>query len=418
MNLLQRSFLYNLALAVPMVLIGTAIGYWLVRAVVTEEADEQLSFQAEQVAREVLGGQRSFPTGISSFFIQVAPGAAGPTELLKDTVMPDPEDNGDAMPWRIGRFAARFPDGSPCTITVGRLLLETEDLVSGIALSMTALLVLVVLGNVLVGRWLARRLWRPFHDTLGELERFRIDGPPPAPLPATDVREFTAMNRTLDRLMAKMRADFTAQKRFTEQAAHELQTPLAVMQGRLDQLIQSPAMGEREAVLIHGLLRARERMGRTVADMLLLARIGNQRFVPGPIDWTALFEEQRTLLADLIEEKQLRTTIRTEEPCRIQLHPLLADVLVGNLLRNAVQHNIPSGSIEVVVRAKGFTITNTGPALSVEPEQLFGRFVKNDPSSPSTGLGLSLVKEIADGAGLQLTYKYAGGLHTLVVNED
>jgi signal transduction histidine kinase len=414
MNLLQRSSLYQLALAVPMVVVGTVIGYWMVSSVVTEEVDEQLAFQADRVAHGLLGGKRDFTTAASSEMILVSPGASGKM-MLKDTVMPDPEDDGELMPWRIGRFPAAFADGSPYTITVSRSLLEKEDLVMGIAASMTVLLLLVVFANLLLNRWLSRKLWKPFHSTLGELERFRMDAPPAGSLLPSDVDEFNAMNRTLDAMMAKMRADFMAQKRFTEQAAHELQTPLAVMQGKLDQLIQSPNMGEHEAGTIEGLFQARERMGRTVTNMLLLARIGNRQFTPERIDWSAIFREQRAALYDLVKERGLTFTLDEDEACRIRLHPVLAELIVANLLRNAVQHNIPSGSIDVAVRADGFTIRNTGPDLSADPATLFDRFAKGDPASPSTGLGLSIVKEIADSNGLLLTYGASHGTHTLVV---
>jgi signal transduction histidine kinase len=285
----------------------------------------------------------------------------------------------------------------------------------GIAASMTALLLLMVLANLLLNHWLSRKLWKPFHYTLDELERFKMDAQSRGPLPATDVDEFNAMNRTLEAMMTKMRSDFTAQKRFTEQAAHELQTPLAVMQSKLDQLIQSPNMGEHEATTIEGLFQARERMGRTVTNMLLLARIGNRQFPAERIDWSAIFRDQCAALTDLITERGLTFTLREEEKCHVLLHPVLAELVVANLVRNAIQHNNPSGTIDVAIRAIGFTIRNTGPDLAVDPATLFERFAKGDLSSPSTGLGLSIVKEIADGNGLLLTYGASHGTHTLVV---
>ncbi|MBL0044813.1 MAG: HAMP domain-containing histidine kinase [Flavobacteriales bacterium] len=414
MKLLQRSSLYQLALAVPIVIVGTAIGYWLVSAVVKEEVDEQLTFRSKRIAQDLRNGKEDFTTGASSEMMLVVPGVSAGT-MFMDSVMPEPEDDGELMPWRIGRFPAEYADGTPCTITVGRSLLETEDLVMGIAASMTVLLLLVVLANLLLNRWLSRKLWKPFHDALATLERFRMDAPSAGALPASDVDEFNAMNRTLDTMMMKMRADFTTQKRFTEQAAHELQTPLAVMQGKLDQLIQSPNMGEQEAGTIDGLFQARERMGRTVTHMLLLARIGNRQFAPERIDWSALFRDQHAALEDLITERGINFTMHEEEACRVRLHPLLAELIVANLLRNAVQHNIPSGSIEVAIHASSFTIRNTGPELPVDPTTLFDRFAKGDPSSASTGLGLSIVKEIADGNGLLVSYGISHGTHTIAV---
>jgi signal transduction histidine kinase len=413
MKLLHRTSLYQLALAVPLVFVGTALAYVLVRAVVREEMDEQLQHQADLVLSDVRNGQRTFSSTAPDVYIALVPGALA-KPFFKDTVMFNMAENED-LPWRAGYFPVTLTNGSTRTVVIARSLVETEELVMVLALSMTVLLALISLGNVFLNRWLSRKLWRPFHDTLIELQGFEADGPRIPRLPDTDVDEFTTLNRTLKAMTTKLSADFTAQKRFTEQAAHELQTPLAVMQGKLDNLIQFPNMGEQEAGVIDGLFQARERMGRTVANMLLLARIGNQQFPPERIDWSALFAEQHAILEDLIAQRGIRYSIRQDQPCNLRLNALLAEVLVANLLRNAVQHNLPAGAVNVVLGADGFLITNTGPDLSVNPATLFERFAKSDTSSPSTGLGLSMVKEIADQNGLHLSYGYAAGVHTLVV---
>ncbi len=416
MKLLQRTSLYQLALAVPLVVVGTAFAYALVSTVVREEMDEQLEHQADRVLIEVRKGQREFSSTAPDVYVAVLPGAIG-APFFKDTVMFNSAEKED-LPWRTGYFPVTLNDGSKQTVVVARSLVETEELVTVLALSMTALLALITLGNVFLNRWLSRKLWRPFHRSLDEVQRFHPDALQPIHLPDTAVDEFAAMNRTLAHMMSKLRADFTAQKRFTEQAAHELQTPLAIMQGKLDQLIQSPNMGEQEAGVIDGLFQARERMGRAVGNMLLLSRIGNQQFPPEQIDWSALFADQHHVLEDLIAQRGIRYTFRQDHPCSLRLNALLAEVLVANLLRNAVQHNIPAGTVNVVIGADGFVIANTGPDLPVAPAALFERFAKGDPSSPSTGLGLSMVKEIADQNGIQLSYGNAAGIHTVVVRGE
>lgn len=415
MKLLLRSSLYKLALAVPLVLVGTVIGYYMVRAVVTHEVDEQLEYEAQLIARDLSNGVPMDRRTANDSYITVRPGTGN--VLMKDTVMPDAEDDGELKPWRIGNFPAHDANGAACTITVGRSLLETEDLVAGIAASMTLLIALVMLVSLLLDLWLSRKLWKPFHASLAALENFRVDANEAPHMPDTNTTEFTTMNRSLQRMMERSRTDFTAQKRFTEQAAHELRTPLAVMQGKLDQLIQSPNIGEQDAATIDSIYRTGHRMNRTVTNMLLLARIGNQQFPPAPVDWERVFSEQHHGLEELISSRNIRFNSHVEEPCRIELHPLLADLVAGNLLRNAVLHNVAHGHVEVVLRARSITITNSGAPLSVPPESLFARFTKGDPSSPSAGLGLSIVKEIVDGAGLQLSYRVTDGVHTIVVTK-
>jgi signal transduction histidine kinase len=236
------------------------------------------------------------------------------------------------------------------------------------------------------------------------------------PLIRSDVDEFVGMAQALDGMMANMRRDFTAQKRFTEQAAHELRTPLAIVRGRLDQLIQSPGMGEREAETIQGMYTASDRMGRTISDMLTLAKVGDDVFPTKQVDWSGVFQEELALLKDLIAQRHINVAVQEESDCVIRLHPMLAQLLVSNLLRNAVQHNLPNGSISVALAQQSITVRNTGPALTVDPATLFDRFAKGDPSISSPGLGLSMVKEIAERNGLRVAYTEVIGLHTITVS--
>ena len=414
MKLLQRTALYQALLALPMVVIGTAIGYGLVRHTVTHEVDEALADHAKLVQERLRITQQGLEITAPDVLVRIAPGSISGVQF-SDSVIYDSLEAED-IPWRIGRFPATQVDGSTVVLTIGRSQLETDDLVMGIAASIAAVLVLFTLCTLLLYRWLSARLWRPFHANLQTMERFRPDAPAP-PLASSDVDEFTSMAHVLGDMMANMQHDFTAQKRFTEQAAHELRTPLAILHGRLDQLIQSPSMGEREAETIQGMYTASERMGRTISDMLLLAKVDDGGFAPEELDWPRIFREETALLKDLIAEQKLTVDLKEESRCQIHLHPMLAQLLVSNLLRNAVQHNVPNGSISVVITQESITVRNSGPALTVEPASLFERFAKADPSSTSPGLGLSMVKEMAQRNGLRVEYTAGNGMHEITVRK-
>ena len=413
MKLLQRTALYQALLALPMVVIGTAIGYALVRHTVTVEVDEALVHHAEQVQESMRSTDRDLELTAPGLLVRIMPGTIS-QEQFSDTVVYDTLEEED-IPWRIGRFPARQADGSDAVLIIGRSQLETDDLVMGIAMSIAAVLVLFTLCTLLLFRWLSTRLWRPFHANLAAMESFSADAPTP-PLTPSSVDEFAGMARVLSSMMVNMQRDFTAQKRFTEQAAHELRTPLAILLGRLDQLIQSPNMGEGEAESIQGMYSASERMGRTISNMLMLAKVGDSGSLPQEVDWPRVFQEEMTLLKDPISQRQLTVELIEESRCGIQLHPMLAQLLVSNLLRNAVQHNVPNGSIAVVITQESITVRNTGPVLSVAPATLFDRFAKGDPSSTSPGLGLSMVKEIAERNGLHVEYTQASGMHEITVS--
>ena len=217
MKLLQRTSRYQLLMIIPLVLVGTVIGYWVVKAVVIAEVEEQLEHQTTHIIRQLRQGERTFTTNAPDEFVAVASGRTAKVTVLDTTMLEQEED--EELPWRLMRSSVRLPDGSSYVITVGRSLVETEDLVFGVALSMTVLLALVAVGNLLMNRWMSRKLWMPFHSTLDELDRFAIDGPHLPHLPDVSIAEFTTLNRSLRSMMQKLREDFTSQKRFTEQAA-------------------------------------------------------------------------------------------------------------------------------------------------------------------------------------------------------
>jgi len=413
MKLLQHTARYQLLFAIPLVLVGTAIGYFSVRHIVNEELDEQLEHQAAVVQVHLNAGQDIPQSTAPDQSLMLTSGKRSAIEF-RDSLVYDIAEQ-EMIPWRLGLFPVKLADGTSRTLTLGRATVEFDDLVVVIALTIGAVLMLLFFGNVLLNRWLNGRLWEPFHRTLAVAKEFRMEGPEPPPFPATHVDEFRSMNATLTAMMSKLRKDYSAQKRFSEQAAHELQTPLAIMQGKLDELIQMPELGKLEADMIEVLYRARERMGRTVSNMLLLARIGNQEFTAVEVDWAALFQEQHAALAELIEKHALHFTIHKEHHCHIRLHPVLAELIAANLLRNAVQHNHEGGHVNVWIGEHALEITNSGPVLAVDPDSLFDRFAKGDPSSSGSGLGLSMVKEICDNAGLVLIYTAVAGVHTVVV---
>lgn len=412
MKLLQRTALYQALLALPLVVVGTAIGYALVRHTVTHEVDEALEDHAKQVAAQLRTTGQGAEINTPDVLVRITDGTIAQAQF-SDTVIYDPLEE-ENIPWRIGRFPARRADGSAAILTMGRSQLETDDLVLGIAASIAAVLILFTLCTLLLFRWLSAHLWKPFQANLQAMERFRPDAAMP-PLTPSNVDEFASMARTLESMMANMQRDFNAQKRFNEQAAHELRTPLAILRGRLDQLIQSPALGEREAEVIQGMYTASERMGRTISDMLLLAKLGDRALPAQTVDWPQLFREELTLLKDLITQAKLNVNLQEEGPCPIQLHPVPAQTLVANLLRNAVQHNVQGGSLSVRIAPDGISVQNTGTTMATDPAALFDRFAKGDPSSRSPGLGLAMVKEIADRNGLRVQYTMAEGMHRIMV---
>ena len=117
---------------------------------------------------------------------------------------------------------------------------------------------------------------------------------------------------------------------------------------------------------------------------------------------------------ELIKHKNI--SIETNlEAFSIQIHPVLADIMVSNLIGNAIKHNQDGGGISIVLNQTQLSIRNSGKPLSIDPEQLFQRFQKADSSSGSLGLGLSIIKEICSVYHFKLSYKFDGKMHIISI---
>ncbi|MES1161208.1 MAG: ATP-binding protein, partial [Bacteroidota bacterium] len=105
-----------------------------------------------------------------------------------------------------------------------------------------------------------------------------------------------------------------------------------------------------------------------------------------------------------------------EEGIYVPLHTALADLLLTNLVSNAIRHNIPHGTIRVKLSKAGLVISNTGKPPEVPTGELFERFKKGNPGSDSIGIGLAIVRQICDIMNFDIVYEYISGRHILAIS--
>jgi signal transduction histidine kinase len=113
--------------------------------------------------------------------------------------------------------------------------------------------------------------------------------------------------------------------------------------------------------------------------------------------------------------KGIRLSSNIAKDVKLKFNPVLADLLLTNLLSNAIRHNTEHGAIDVKLSNPKLVIRNTGPAPDGPPEQMFKRFRKGNQSKDSIGLGLAIVKQICDITGAKVSYTFDEPWHTLSV---
>ncbi len=271
---------------------------------------------------------------------------------------------------------------------------------------------------IIVNRRLSVVLWKPFYHTMNKLKRYDINKNNDLALDAkTGIGEFDELNQVASQLIARNQQAYQSQKQFVENASHEIQTPLAIVRSKVELLMEQPAINDKMAELVSEIAAANDRLSRLNNTLLLLTKIDNQQFI----------EQDDIRLSEIINlqlsnfEKQYVNdlpVIRKEIQPGVSLvaNPALIEILLNNLIKNAIIHNIFNGYIHIILTGRQLIIENTGPVLDIPPALLFERFRKgNDQAKHSSGLGLALVKHICDIYQYKISYTYNDQIHRLEV---
>jgi signal transduction histidine kinase len=148
-------------------------------------------------------------------------------------------------------------------------------------------------------------------------------------------------------------------------------------------------------------------MKRLNKSLLLLSKIENNQFEA--VEEVNINDLLQKILADFSDQaafRQIEIDFQEKEACRQKINTDLATILLTNLVKNAILHNHPGGRVRLVLRKERLLIENTGQPKPLNQQKLFTRFYKDSASPGSTGLGLSIVKAIADIYHFRLTYEY------------
>lgn len=296
-------------------------------------------------------------------------------------------------------------------------LIDSEDLSQGIVVTQAILLVILLSGLLLINRFQSRRIWQPFYSTLEMLKKFELDKNSGLSLSSGKIREFNDLNQAISQLVANNYQVYLNQKEFTENAAHEMQTPLAIFRSKLDLLLQNRSLNGEQADLIQSLSDAAERLTRLNKSLLLLSRIENKQYLEtAQIELAIVVEKALSQLEDQARAKNIRIDASLNRSVVIKANPSLADILISNLVSNAIRHNVENGRIRITLEERMLVIANTGQPLVFDRDRIFDRFRKNPADSQSTGLGLAIVKQICEVYRYTVKYEFRVGEHILTVH--
>jgi signal transduction histidine kinase len=423
MKLLAKTSLYYLIFSIPILILSGFICFYVITKEVKESNDELLfnrKIQVEQYLRKndsvsLLLLTKSNEAQIDKLLHHKF--KSDTKAIFSDTLILDKKENELADNRMITSIVKA--GNSYYRIKIWRSTLEFEELIEGIFYLLTTILFFLVLTSILINLWISKTLWRPFYDSISNLKKFRASDNKVPGFDKTSTNEFSVLNDSLQQMMGKMIADYNSQKRFTENASHEIQTPLAVIKTKIDLLIQSENLKESEMQLIGSIDDACSKLIRLNKSLLLLTKIENRQFkTDEKVSAQTMVEQSLVLFEEHINTDNIRVIKNAEEDFLISMNIDLCFILISNLIQNAIRHNYNNGIITIFIGKDSLCIENTGKNEALNSELLFKRFQKDSASSLSLGLGLAIANEIAETSGLSLSYQFLNQNHifTLAIN--
>jgi len=264
---------------------------------------------------------------------------------------------------------------------------------------------------IILSELLSWRILKPFNATLRGIQQFQLSQHTPIDLQPTRTAEFNELNEFLIRMTARAQSDYQGLKEFSENASHELQTPIASIKAKIELLMDSD-LAEKQLVQLAAMHDELERLAKINHSLTLLAKLEHYEAAPDALaDLSQLVLATEAAFADLAEMKGLRTTQHIAPGVRVPLDASLAQLLLNNLFSNAIRHNLPGGELLIELSATELVLENTGHAPTAPVSELFGRFKKGNAAIDSIGIGLAIVKRISELYGHRVTYTYAEGRH-------
>jgi len=306
--------------------------------------------------------------------------------------------------------------GKPYTLSVRANMVESEDLIFSIFSIFIFLLIFMLIGLFFINKRLSAKLWQPFYQIIEQIENFEVDKNRLPQLPDTDIEEFRKLNQSIEYLIQKNRAIYRNQREFVENAAHELQTPLAIFQSKIDTLMQSGNFTNQQNEILNSLNDSISRLNRLNKNLLLLSKIDNENYTEKQrININEIIEKQLDFFTQQAQSKNISIKTKFNQTLFVDENPSLTEILISNLFMNAIRHNTENGQVLITTTNKSIIFENTGISQALNKEKLFTRFSKINPSAQGNGLGLAIVKKIVDLNHWKIHYSFSENKHIFSV---
>ena len=418
MKLFYRVLIHLLAGIFVVLSAWAFVFYWGMIEEVNDEVDDSLEDYSELIIMRSLAG-KDLPSNDNGsnnqYFLREVDAAYALSKesiCYRDSMVYIDEKN-ESEPARILTTLFKDKDERFYELSVYTPSIEKRDLKESIFYLLIGLFVILFVIILLINIWVFHRSMKPFYQLLEWLEHYRLGKNNEKLCIETHTTEFRKLNEAVSRYVAHSEEVFEKQKQFIGNASHELQTPLAICQNRLEMLLEDETLGEQQMSEIMKTYQTLEYLSKLNKSLLLLSKIDNHQFS----------EEKEVCLNEVLHRymddyqevyayRDITLTVEEEGELYWRMNETLAVVLITNLLKNAFVHNINKGNIRIVVSSSGIRFGNTASGSALDASRVFDRFYQGSKKKEgSTGLGLAIVDAVCRHSSLKIRYRFEEDMH-------
>ncbi len=412
MRLLQKINRDYLISSAIIMVIGLITFYFLLRYISSSEIEEGLKASIKRIEQQI-STQHSFPNLYPIINIKEA---KHPFQtILKDTSIYDPVEGETEVFKELSEY--KKINGKGFQITVRTLIMERKDIMMSIFLGITLIFILLVLTLYFINKKVAKSIWKPFYQNLQLLKSFSLKEQKKLKFPSTSITEFQELNHQLEQLTYQVTSDYNSLKEFTSNAAHELQTPLAIIQAKAENMLNGTPLPEEHLRVLQSILEGINRLNRLNKTLLLLTKIENTQFSnKEAVSFNKIIKDTMASISELFTLKNLTPDLQINGNFTAIMDKTLAELLVSNLIKNQLMHTHENGKISIEIDNDWVIFKNEGEN-SLNKEKIYDRFYKESKAEQSTGLGLALVKKICDVSDLNIEYEFHNKTHKFTISK-
>lgn len=402
--------------------IWAVLFYFAIMDEINDEVDDSLEDYSEMIIIQALAG-KDLPTkdhgSNNQYFItEITEEYAKETSkiLYEDSMIYIPEKK-ETEPARILSTIFKDEENKYYQLTVSTPTIEKKDLKEAILYWVIFLYVSLLIIIILVNIWVYYRSTRPLYTLLSWLDNYKVGKKNSPLINNTDITEFKKLNAAAVDIMNRAEQAFEKQKEFIGNASHEIQTPLAVCQNRLEMLMEDETLTEKQLGDIIKAHQNLEYITRLNKSLLLLSKIDNKQFTDNKtVEINDVVKEHLDNYKEIYGYKNISLDLKENGIFKININEALATILINNMLKNSYVHNIENGRILIEINNTDITFKNTGEEKALNERLIFDRFYQGSKKEGSTGLGLAISKSICDLEKLKLSYFFENNQHCFKIS--